>query len=77
MSPKQSFNLRDVQETLILPLWGRAVESRKSKPLLIDTKALEIINSIDYDFSAMFVRFCLTSGCAGCQQKGDQGWWYG
>ncbi|HLF36115.1 MAG TPA: hypothetical protein VI583_17860, partial [Cyclobacteriaceae bacterium] len=53
MSAKLSLNLGHVQETLLLPLWGRAVESRKEKPLLIDAKAVEIVNSIDYDFSVM------------------------
>jgi O-methyltransferase involved in polyketide biosynthesis len=43
--------LESVQETLLLPLWGRAVESKKQKPKLIDPKAVEIINSINYDFT--------------------------
>jgi len=43
--------LEGVQETLLLPLWGRAIETRKKKPLLIDNEAVRIINSLDYDFS--------------------------
>ncbi len=46
-------NLNNVQETLFLPLWGRAVESHKKKPLLYDDKALSIIRSIPYDFSVI------------------------
>ena len=53
MSEKIAINLGKVQETLLLPLWGRAVESRKAKPSLVDPKAVEIIENIDYDFSMM------------------------
>lgn len=44
-------NLGSVQETMLLPLWGRAVETQKDKPLLVDNKAVSIINSIPYDFT--------------------------
>ncbi len=40
-----------VEETLLLPLWGRAYETQKSKPRMKDEKAVEIINKLDYDFS--------------------------
>jgi O-methyltransferase involved in polyketide biosynthesis len=43
--------LTGVQETLLLPLWGRAFETKKDKPLLIDKEAVRIIDQIDYDFS--------------------------
>lgn len=42
-----------VQETLLLPLWGRAYETQKNKPRLVDNKAVEILNEIDYDFSTI------------------------
>jgi O-methyltransferase involved in polyketide biosynthesis len=45
--------LGSVQETLLLPLWGRAIETQKQKPLLIDNKAVSIINSIPYDFTVI------------------------
>ena len=45
--------LGSVQKTLLLPLWGRAVESRKAKPLLVDRAAAEIVGKLDYDFSTM------------------------
>jgi O-methyltransferase involved in polyketide biosynthesis len=41
----------NVQETLLLPLWGRATETRKSNPRIVDKKAVEIIDKLDYDFS--------------------------
>ncbi|MBN2837033.1 MAG: class I SAM-dependent methyltransferase [Candidatus Delongbacteria bacterium] len=44
-------NLSGVQETLLLPLWGRAFETKKEHPLLVDKEAVRIIDQIDYDFS--------------------------
>ena len=43
--------LTGVQETLLLPLWGRAFETKKEKPLLVDKEAVKIIDQIEYDFS--------------------------
>ncbi len=51
MPNQEHIQLGDVQETLLLPLWGRAVETQKGHPLLIDNTAVNIINSIDYNFS--------------------------
>ncbi len=51
MTEKISIEKGNVQETLLLPLWGRAFETQKDKPRLIDEKAVEIIKKIDYDFS--------------------------
>jgi O-methyltransferase involved in polyketide biosynthesis len=50
---KVHIELQNVQETLLLPLWGRAVETRKRKPLLLDETAAGIIGRIDYDFSTI------------------------
>jgi O-methyltransferase involved in polyketide biosynthesis len=47
----EKIKLTGVQETLLMPLWGRAYETRKNKPLLVDKAALNIVESIDYDFS--------------------------
>lgn len=51
MTKKIRLDLGDVQKTLLLPLWGRAVESKKAKPHLIDEAAVRIINQIDFDFT--------------------------
>ena len=51
MTDQVNVNLGDVQKTLFLPLWGRAVETRKSKPMLVDKTAVNIIGQVDYDFS--------------------------
>ena len=48
---KEKIKLGFVQETLLLPLWGRAMEFKKENPKIVDKKAWEIINSIDYNFS--------------------------
>lgn len=53
MKKKIKVETGTVQETLLLPLWGRAYESRQAKPRLIDNKADEILRQIDYDFSAI------------------------
>jgi O-methyltransferase involved in polyketide biosynthesis len=49
-----SFNkieLGSVQKTLLLPLWGRAIETKKRQPLLVDEMAVSIIEKLNYDFS--------------------------
>jgi O-methyltransferase involved in polyketide biosynthesis len=51
MKEKGDFTLTGIQGTLLVPLWGRAFETKKKKPLLVDEKAVEIINSITYDLS--------------------------
>jgi O-methyltransferase involved in polyketide biosynthesis len=53
MPEKLTIDLGSVQKTLLLPFWGRAVETRKQKPLLVDTTAVQIIEKIDYDFSTI------------------------
>ena len=53
MKESDEIKLGSVQETLLLPLWGRAIETLKPKPLLVDNKAVEIINSLPYDFTTI------------------------
>ncbi len=53
MSNLEQIKLGSVQETLLLPLWGRALETQKKQPKLIDQKAVEIINSVGYDFTTI------------------------
>lgn len=53
MPEKIAVELGNVQKTLLLPLWGRAVETQKPRPLLVDKAAAAIIDRIDFDFSAM------------------------
>lgn len=53
MEQKIKFLRGTIQETLLLPLWGRAHETQKNNPRLIDKKAVDIIKKIDYDFSTI------------------------
>jgi O-methyltransferase involved in polyketide biosynthesis len=53
MEKPNQLNLGSVQETLLLPLWGRAMETQKEHPLLIDRQAVAIIKSIPYDFTVI------------------------
>jgi O-methyltransferase involved in polyketide biosynthesis len=53
MTGRQEFELGSVQKTLLLPLWGRAAESHKPKPLLVDETAVQIVEAIGYDFSTI------------------------
>jgi O-methyltransferase involved in polyketide biosynthesis len=51
MEQKIKIEKGTVQETLLLPLWGRAYEMQKKSPRLVDENAVEIIKNFDYDFS--------------------------
>lgn len=41
------------KETLLIPLYGKAKEYEKKKPIIIDKKAVEIVNQIDYNFESL------------------------
>jgi O-methyltransferase involved in polyketide biosynthesis len=53
MNTKIKVALGDIQKTLFMPVWARAVETHKNKPILTDNTAVEIIGSVDFDFSPM------------------------
>ncbi|MDO4229867.1 MAG: class I SAM-dependent methyltransferase [Capnocytophaga sp.] len=42
--------LNAIPETMLIPLWAKATENKRSDAILKDAKAIEIINKIDYDF---------------------------
>lgn len=48
---RRGADLGTIQETLLIPLYGRAVENRKKDPILTDPRAEEIVAAIDYDFA--------------------------
>ncbi|WP_326975689.1 class I SAM-dependent methyltransferase [Caproicibacter sp. BJN0012] len=48
---KVKIDLRSVNETLLLPLWGRAEEARMKDPVLKDRVSADLIDRIDYDFT--------------------------
>ncbi len=43
-------SLTAAQETLLIPLWARAVSHRRGEPILPDPRAVELVDSIDYPF---------------------------
>jgi len=47
----KTFQLTKAKETLFIPLLRRAKDSQSKRSVLHDTRALEIINAVDYDFS--------------------------
>lgn len=47
MEPK----LAGIPETMLIPLWARAVETKRSVPIIRDSKAVEMVSQIEYDFS--------------------------
>ncbi|MEM7437942.1 MAG: class I SAM-dependent methyltransferase [Myxococcota bacterium] len=51
MTQSVPVNLGPVQETLLIPLLGRARETVKKRGLLGDPKAVEIVDRLAYDFS--------------------------
>ncbi|GAB5440295.1 MAG: hypothetical protein Fues2KO_06440 [Fuerstiella sp.] len=50
-SDKLSPGLGGVPETLLIPLWARAIEQQHADPILIDPAAVEIVDRLDYDFN--------------------------
>ena len=51
---RASIDLAEVSETLMIPLWSRAMESERRRGLLHDPKAREIVAALDYDFETRF-----------------------
>ncbi|RII20400.1 Leucine carboxyl methyltransferase [Streptomyces sp. YIM 130001] len=49
--PKRKPELGAVQETLLIPLYGRAVQTRKRHGMIDDPQAVRMVDGIDYDFS--------------------------
>src|SRR5512136_1553282 len=46
-------NLNAVSQTLMIPLYFRAVESQRPDALVRDPKAVELVGQLDYDFSGV------------------------
>ena len=51
---KEKINVTGVNETMLVPLYARAKESKKNNPEFIDKTAIKIINNLDYDFRKRF-----------------------
>jgi O-methyltransferase involved in polyketide biosynthesis len=48
---KDSIKQENVQNTMFIPLWGRAFASKLNPKILDDKEAIKIIDRLDYDFS--------------------------
>jgi O-methyltransferase involved in polyketide biosynthesis len=48
---ERELSLGGVQKTLLLPLWGRAIETERPKPLLVDRSATELVGQLHFDFA--------------------------
>ena len=51
-----------VQETLIIPLYGRKMCSEKFPDLYKDNSAKELCERLDYDLKKRAIPFCMNSG---------------
>jgi O-methyltransferase involved in polyketide biosynthesis len=54
-SPKEKILLIKEQETSLIPLYSKAVESQRSDPIFVDEKAQEILRRVEYDFSTLHI----------------------
>lgn len=52
---KQKIRLAAEKETLLIPLFSKAMKSQGPYPILLDPKAEEILQHIDYDFNQLQV----------------------
>lgn len=51
---KEKINLTAVSETMLVPLYARAIESKKENPEFIDNTAVKIMDNLEYDFKKRF-----------------------
>ena len=51
---KESIDLSAVSETMLVPLYSRALESKKQNPDYVDKTAIKVMDSLDYDFKKRF-----------------------
>ncbi len=52
---KQKIRLTQEKETLLVPLYSKAIESQRLHPIIVDPKAEEILKAIEYDFRELRV----------------------
>lgn len=52
----KGIDLNGVPETMLWPLWNRAAATRRSPKFLTDPMAVELVETLDYDFAATFGR---------------------
>jgi O-methyltransferase involved in polyketide biosynthesis len=52
-SHKEKISLTEEQETLLIPLYSKAVEGRRPNPIFVDEKAQKILERVEYDFARL------------------------
>ena len=52
---KQKIQLSQEKETLLVPLYSKALESQRAQPIMVDPKAEEILQRIEYDFGELHI----------------------
>ena len=52
-SHKTKIHLTDVQKTLLITLYAKATDNRSRKPILHDSKAEQLVEMLDYDFTKL------------------------
>lgn len=50
---KVKIKLGPVQETMLIPLYFRAIEQKESRPIVKDEMAKDMVEKVDYDFSQL------------------------
>jgi O-methyltransferase involved in polyketide biosynthesis len=55
VNEKQKILFIQEQETLLIPLYSKAIESRQPDPIFFDQKTLDSLDQIDYDFTRLKV----------------------
>jgi O-methyltransferase involved in polyketide biosynthesis len=55
LSEKDLQSLNDVAETLLIPLYIRAIETQRRDALLKDEQAVALVRQMDYDFSRVLI----------------------
>lgn len=61
---KLSVQLSGVPETMLIPMYARAIESKKANPFFFDRYAIEMTEKLDYDFSKFDKGKMSLWGCA-------------
>lgn len=51
---KEKVDLSGVTETMLVPLYSRALEAQRKNPQFIDETAIKVMDSLDYDFKKRF-----------------------
>ena len=66
---KEKIDLTAVSETMLVPLYARAIESKKKNPEFIDKTAVKIMDNLDYDFKKRFKESTNKMNFWGCSAR--------